>query len=220
VGSARHADLLAEAVAVEADAQRLLMTGDRAAATPLFREAARLYRGSWELAPPRSFGRLVGMLKAAVLAGQPDDAAAYVVDAVGPDPNSPTRGYAVAIAALVAGDDAAARRGVEAMAAGGEAFARAAGAIGALVDRDADRYAAALTAVVRDFESRDAHLTGVPIADTAAMLEALASPLGLAVGLASRVLPPTPGVSSAPPAVSGDGGPVITRPYRPEERHP
>ncbi|HWT26182.1 MAG TPA: hypothetical protein VN213_21925, partial [Solirubrobacteraceae bacterium] len=60
--------LLEDAVAQEARGQRALLAGTPGAAAEL-RAAAELYRRSWEAAPPRSFGRLVGMLKAAVLAG-------------------------------------------------------------------------------------------------------------------------------------------------------
>ena len=44
------------------------MAGDQVAATARLRAAALGYRASWEAAPPRSYGRLIGMLKAAVLA--------------------------------------------------------------------------------------------------------------------------------------------------------
>ena len=50
----------------------------------------------------------------------------------------------------------------------------------ALARRDEPAYAAALRAVIADFEARDLHLTGVAIADTALVLERLAEPRGLA----------------------------------------
>ena len=50
------------------------------------------------------------------------------------------------------------------MRAGGEAFARTADALGSLAAGDRAAYDAALRAIVADFEARDAHLTGVPIA--------------------------------------------------------
>jgi uncharacterized protein len=43
---------------------------------------------------------------------------------------------------------------------------------------------------VADFETREEHLTGVPIADTALVLERLAEPRGLAVYPLSPLLPP------------------------------
>jgi hypothetical protein len=76
------------------------------------------------------------------------------------------------------------------MAAGGEAFARTAAALAALAARDEAAYAAALRAVIADFEARDLHLTGVPIADTALVLERLAEPRDLAQRPRSPLLPP------------------------------
>jgi hypothetical protein len=46
-----------------------------------------------------------------------------------------------------------------------------------------------VAAIVADFEGRDEHLTGVPIADTALMLERLAGARGLAAHPASALLP-------------------------------
>jgi hypothetical protein len=47
----------------------------------------------------------------------------------------------------------------------------------------------ALAAIVRDFEERTEHLTGVAIADTALMLSELARRRGMAVAIESPVLP-------------------------------
>ena len=75
------------------------------------------------------------------------------------------------------------------MREGSAAFGRAADAISGLAARDGDAYAAAVRAIVSDFEGRDEHLTGVPVADTALMLERLAEPRGLAAHPASALLP-------------------------------
>jgi hypothetical protein len=75
------------------------------------------------------------------------------------------------------------------MGAGGDAFARTAAAIEALARRDGAAYTTALGAIVRDFEQRSEHLTGVAIADTAVMLEALAGRRGMSAAIASPVLP-------------------------------
>ncbi|MDP9383750.1 MAG: hypothetical protein M3P50_00675, partial [Actinomycetota bacterium] len=66
---------------------------------------------------------------------------------------------------------------------------RAADAVAALARADAAGYAAALDAIVDDFEARDAHLTGVAIADTALVLERLATPRGMAARRRSALLP-------------------------------
>src|SRR5205814_2338677 len=70
------------------------------------------------------------------------------------------------------------------------AIARAAAAIDALARGDGPAYREALGAIVADFEQRADHLTGVAFCDTAAMLETLAAPRGVAVRPASALLPP------------------------------
>jgi hypothetical protein len=166
-----HREALLEALELEGRGQRLLLDGDDDAADTL-RRAVERYRTSWELAPPASYGRLVGMLKAAVLAGNGEPEARYAVAAcAGDEGPSATRAYALAIAALVLGDDAGAARQAAAMRAGDEAFGRAADGVAAIAAGDGAALTHALAAIVADFEARDEHLTGVPIADTALMLD-------------------------------------------------
>ena len=169
------------------------MAGDRETARTAFRSAADLYRRSWEESPPHSYGRLVGMLKSSILAGDAGAAAMFARKALADDEAvaaSPTASYARALCALVAGDDSEARRWSEAIAMGGEAFERTARAITALALRDGHAYTAAIEDVVRDFEQRESHLTGVNIADTALMLERLAAARGMASGIESPLMPP------------------------------
>jgi len=187
-----HLDLLREAIAVEGRGQRDLLAGDDAAATNALLEAARLYRESWELASPTSFGRLIGMLKASVIAGDASSAAAYARTQL-PDPvESPAASYALAIAALIERDEATARVASTGMRSGSPPFNRAADAIDGLVEGDGERYAAAVGAIVSDFEGREEHLSGVPIADTAIMLERLAAARGMACRPHSPLLPASP----------------------------
>jgi len=185
-----HRERQQEAVRLEADAYRRLLEGDRAGAEPVLIEAAERYRESWELAPPGGYGRLVGMLKAAILAGGGGDEARYVGDALGRHGGSPTAWYALGLAALLEDDDGLARAAAEGMASGGEPFARAAAAMLALAGRQAASYSEALGAIVADFEGREAHLTGVAFADTALMFERLAERRGMAAGARSPMLPP------------------------------
>jgi hypothetical protein len=147
-----------------------------------------LYRRSWDAAHPTAFGRLTGMLKASILAGNGEEEAAFARAEIG-NPETPAAAYVVAIAALVEDDDEAAEDAARKMSGGDEAFARAGVAIGALAARDGGRYAAALTAIVRDFEARERHVTGVAIADTALALERLAERRGLAARPESPLLP-------------------------------
>lgn len=184
-----HADLLDAGIAADGTAFRALLEGRPGDARDALRAAAALYRASWELAPPRSYGRLVAHLKSAVLAGDGAEAAAWVEGELDGSCDSPTSCYALAVAALVRGDDTQAARAAAEMAEGGDAFSRAAAALGALAAGDSAGYRDAVAAIVRDFEARDAHLTGVPVADTAMLMEALAAPRGLAAHPHSPLMP-------------------------------
>jgi hypothetical protein len=181
---------MAAAIERDGDGQRALLDGDQRAARETFAAATELYRQSWEAAPPGSYGRLVGMLKSAVLAGGGEVEAGYARSVLAEgDDTSPTASYARAIAALVLGEDSAAVMAAAGMRSGPEAFGRTADAIVALTDRDQDAYNASLQAIVKDFENRDQHLTGVAIADTPLMLEHLAERRGMSATISSPLLP-------------------------------
>jgi hypothetical protein len=178
------------AVSRDADGQRALLSGEPERAHAAFGEAAELYRQSWEVAPASAYGRLVGMLKSSVLAGGGVEEARYVRTALADaDPKSPTASYARALAALILSDDQEAGVWALRMSAGTDAFARTGEAIAALSAHDGGRYAAAVSAIVRDFEQRAEHLTGVAIADTAVMLSVLAARRGIETSIQSPVLP-------------------------------
>jgi uncharacterized protein len=174
-----------EAIAADGEAHRALFAGEDARGA--LRHAAEHYRASWAAAPPRSYGRLVGYAKASILAG--DDPAGFVTEQLGPQDNSPPACWARALAALAVGADDEALRAADGMRAGSEAFGRAADAVAALAVRDRAAYAAAIDAIVADFEAREEHLTGVPIADTALVLDRLAERRGLAAHRESPLLP-------------------------------
>jgi predicted CoA-binding protein len=174
-----------EAIAADGEAYRALLAGGDAA--PALQRAAAAYRASWEVAPPRSYGRLVGYAKAEILNGE--NPAPYVNAQLSEGDASPPACWAKALAALAAGDDASARRAAVGMRAGSEPFGRAAEAVAALARYDHDAYVAAARAIVADFEARDTHLTGVPIADTALVLDRLAERRKLAAHLRSPLLP-------------------------------
>ena len=187
-----HRELMRAAIERDAEAQGAVLAGDRDAALAAFREAAELYRRSWLQSPPRSYGRLVGMLKSSILAGDATAAAAFAREALAaedPVTASPTAAYARALAALVEGDDADARSWSKEMAAGQDAFERTARAIVALAGHDESAYADVVREIVRDFEQRQGHLTGVEIADTAVMLERLAAQRGMTARVSSPLLP-------------------------------
>lgn len=187
-----HRDLMIGAIAAEGEAHAALLAGDHDAARAAYLRAAEGYKASWALAPPRSYGRLVGLLKAAILAGESTPAAEEVRTALEDDPDaagSPVASYALAVAALVAGDDDAVTPLADVMDPRGGAFERTATAMRALAAGDREAYATTLDAIEQDFAARDEHLTGVVIADTAVMLEVLADARGIAARPDSALVP-------------------------------
>jgi hypothetical protein len=190
VPARKHQELMTAAVERDGEGQRELLEGRLESARTAFAEASELYRQSWEAAPPTSYGRLVGMLKSAVLAGGGVEQARYARTALaGASPQSSTAAYAQALAALILDDDQEAQVCALRMSAGTDAFGRTAEAIASLAAHDGGTYAVAVSAIVRDFEQRAEHLTGVAIADTALVLETLAARRGIAVAIESPVLP-------------------------------
>lgn len=175
----------------------LLMEGRADEARAWLVRAAERYRESFADAPPGSWGRLIGALKALLLAGDGDGAieAARWSLAQGPGcSDSPIGRYAAALALLVLGDDAEAARLVATLRAEpAEAFPRpVADALAALAARDRALYEDALARTLASFEVRDAYLEDVPVADTVSVLEELAAPRGLAVRPCSPLLPAIP----------------------------
>lgn len=187
-----HRELMIAAIATEGEAHKALLVGDVDAARAAYAKAAEQYRASWALAPPKSYGRLVGLIKAAVLAGQARPAAAEVRAALAGDRDaagSPVASYALAVAVLILGDDDAVAPLAGVMDPRGGAFGRTATALRALAAGDGDAYAAAVAAIEADFAEREEHLTGVAIADTAIMLELIARERGLAARIESPLVP-------------------------------
>lgn len=153
--------------------------------------AAERYRESWPDAPPDSWGRPIGAMKALLLAGDdPSPAARWALDAGAADAASPIGRYAATLALLVLGDGAQARI-VAPTLAGREDFpGDVAAALAAIAFSDGDAYAAAVLDVLRSFETRTEFLEDVPVADTVMVLQALAEPRGIAATLpASPRLP-------------------------------
>ena len=192
VQDGEHRDLMIAAIGTEGEAHAALLAGDRDAARAAYATAVEQYRSSWKLAPPKSYGRLVGLLKAAVLAGHAQAAATEVRGELDGDEDaegSPVASYVLAVAAVILGDDDEVAVRAARMEPRGEAFERTATALRALAARDADAYGAALAAIEADFAAREDHLTGVAIADTAVMLELLADERGMAVKPSSPLVP-------------------------------
>jgi hypothetical protein len=175
------------ALAAEADAYRALLAGEDA--RPALLRARDAYMASHAETGPRSWGRLLGALKMAILAGDGADAIARQAVAEAEEADSPASAYVRALAQVTLGE----RPDVEAMLAAGESFARTGRALAALAAGDRSAYAAALADIVADFEARDQHLSGVAIADTALVLERLAEPRGMAAHPSGPLVPAVSG---------------------------
>ncbi|HZQ16853.1 MAG TPA: hypothetical protein VFA82_08785 [Gaiellaceae bacterium] len=168
----------------------LLMAGSPDAPRWL-RHASARWRESWDAGEgTETWGRPIGALKAALLAG--DDAAAgelarWTLGLGTAAAGSPVGRYAAVLALL------ALRRRAEAAPVarslrGADGFpADVADALVAIARSDGGGYAAAVASVVASFETREAYLEDVAVADTALVLAELARRNGL-----DRPLPASP----------------------------
>jgi hypothetical protein len=144
-------------------------------------------------APPESWGRPIGAVKARLLAGDLEaarDEARFALDAGAAESDSPIGRYAAALACLVLGDDEQARVHADAIRTR-EDFPQAVGDALAYLAAGTDRigYIDAVEDVLASFETRDDYLEDVPVADTVIVLQALAEQRELAAELSSPLLP-------------------------------
>lgn len=193
----RQKQLVRAAMTAGAVGLARLMDGRRAEAVGWFGRSAERYRESWADAPARSWGRLIGALKARLLAADWAGAEAdarWVLEQEPAGAGSPIGAYAAGLAELVLGEDEAARALAQSLLEQpSEVFPQpVAEALAALAASDRDRYADACRAVLESFDSRDAFLEGVPVADTVLVLEALAERRGIAARPNSPLLPSAP----------------------------
>lgn len=171
----------------------LLMAGDGRAADWLRRAAGR-WRESWDAdAPPDAWGRPIGALKASLLAGDDpavEELARWALELGTATAASPIGRYAAVLALLSLGRTQEARHVAASLR--GEGFPRdVAETLEAIAVHDADAYVRGVAAVVRSFETRDAFLEDVRVADTALVLDLLARRAGIERDLPpSEVLPP------------------------------
>ncbi len=169
----------------------LLMAGDSAAGEWLARAALR-YRESWPDAPPGSWGRPIGAMKALVLAGDLDgaeEAARWALEAGAAEAESPIGRYAAALACVLLGDDTEARVHADEIRDRDDFPADVADAVAFLAAGDVVDYTEAIEKVLASFESREAYLEDVPVADTVLVLQAVAARRGTAAELSSPLLP-------------------------------
>ena len=190
----RQKQLVRAAMAAGGAGLARLMQGRTAEAAGWFTRSAERYRESWLDAPAGSWGRLIGALKARILAGDWAGAEGDARWALEQEPaagDSPIGAYAAALGRLVLAEDRHAAELADILRAADEdAFpAPVAKAIAGLAAGDAGAYAAGCAEVLASFENRDAYLEDIPVADTVIVLEALAERRGMAVHPRSSLLP-------------------------------
>jgi hypothetical protein len=187
----RQKQLVRVAMAAGGAGLARLMQGRKGEAAGWFARSAERYRESWEGAPSGSWGRLIGAVKSRILAGDWERAAEDARWTLAAEPEcteSPIGVYAAALAALTLDDDARAAELVERLRPG-EFPEPVAAALGALAAADRDGYNDAVARVLESFETREAYLEDIPVADTVIVLEALAARRGLAARPRSTLLP-------------------------------
>ncbi len=169
-----------------------LMNGDTDAARNWFAKAVETYRESYEHAPPGSWGRPIGILKARILAGDWDGAradAGWTLEQKAGEAESPIGRYAACLALLVLERDAEARVLADGLRAH-EGFPAAVGdSLAMIAAQDVVGYIEAVEEVLESFETRDEYLEDLPVADTVLVLQALAARRNMATELSSPLLP-------------------------------
>ena len=157
-----------------------------------FARAAERYRESWEHAPPGSWGRPIGAIKSRLLAGDCVGAAAdarWAIEAGAGESESPIGRYAAALAHGVLGEWDDMRVHAD-FARTHEAFPNeVAAALAFIAAEDVLGYVEAVESVLESFETRDAYLEDIPVADTVLVLQALAARRNMVAELESELLP-------------------------------
>jgi tetratricopeptide (TPR) repeat protein len=170
----------------------LLMLGRPDEAAEWLERAAERYRESFRDAPPGSWGRPIGAMKALVLAGdwaKAEDAARWALEAGAADADSPIGRYAAALALLLLDRPVEARRHADEIRTSGDFPNDVGDALAFLAAQDVAGYATAVESVLESFETRTEYLEDLPVADTVMVLQALAERRAMAAELSSSLLP-------------------------------
>jgi tetratricopeptide (TPR) repeat protein len=170
----------------------LLMAGRPDEAAQWFDRAAGRYHKSYETAPPGSWGRPIGALKARILAGDwagAEREAQWALAEGGADSDSAIGRYAGALALLTLGRYDDARPVADSLRERDDFPHDVANALATLAAEDVLGYTYAIESVLESFEERDAYLEDIPVADTVIVLQALARRRDMAADLSSPLLP-------------------------------
>jgi hypothetical protein len=170
-----------------------LMDGEPEDARDWLARAAESYRESFVGAPPDSWGRPIGAMKARLIAGDADgaaDDARWALDVGAGEAASPIGRYAATLALLVLGRDHGARVLADDLRIHEDFPTDVGDALAYLAaGTDAVGYTEAIESVLESFEERGEYLEDIPVADTVLALQALARERGLEVELESGLLP-------------------------------
>jgi hypothetical protein len=169
-----------------------LMGGNTEQAREWFAKAVERYHESYEHAPPGSWGRPIGILKARILAGDRDGAesdAAWTLEQRAGEADSPIGRYAACLALLVLNRDGEARSLADGLRTRDDFPGAVGDALAMIAAQDPVGYSEAVEAVLESFETRDEYLEDLPVADTVLVLQALAARRAMAAQLSSPLLP-------------------------------
>ena len=171
----------------------LLMQGNTVEAREWFDRASERYHESWADAPPGSWGRPIGILKAHILSGDWAGAerdARWTLEQGADDAETPIGRYAAALAHAVLREWEDLRIHADALREDDTFPGDVADALAAIASPDPIAYVEAVESVLASFETREAYLEDLPAADTVVVLQALATRRGLAPAeLESELLP-------------------------------
>jgi hypothetical protein len=170
----------------------LLMQGRREEASEWLHRAAEQYRRSMADAPPESWGRPIGAMKALVLADDwsgAEEAARWTLELGAGKSPSPIGRYAATLAHLILGNDEDARPLAGSIRERDDFPQDVADALAMITAEDRVGYVYAIESVLESFATRDEYLEDIPVADTVLVLQALAARRGLAADLSSPLLP-------------------------------
>lgn len=171
----------------------LLMQGRGDEAAEWLRRAADRYRESMAEAPPGSWGRPIGTMKALVLAGDwegAEEAARWTLELGAADTPSPIGLYAATLAHLILGDDEAGRPLAGSLRERDDFPQDVADSLATIAATDRLGYVYAVESVLESFATRDEYLEDIPVADTVIVLQALSARRGIAADLPSSPLLP------------------------------
>ncbi|HEX9381692.1 MAG TPA: hypothetical protein VF891_09340 [Gaiellaceae bacterium] len=169
-----------------------LMAGDADRAREWFDRAVDRYRESFAIAPPGSWGRPIGMIKARVFAGDwpgAESESRWTLEQGAADAETPIGRYAGCLALLVLGRDAEARVLADGLRTHPDFPAPVGDALAFIAAQDTAGYVLAIESVLESFENRDEYLEDLPVADTVMVLQSLAACRDMAAELSSPLLP-------------------------------